>query len=278
MDDVTLGGVTRADALIERLEEGLKQPRLDGYKGDLLTGVDLGTAYMVVAVVDQDRQPVTARYAYAEVVRDGLVMDFVGAVNITRRLKSEIEESLGRELCRAAGAYPPGTGRSVVNAVRYVCEAAGFQVTAVVDEPTAANEVLGITNGAVVDVGGGTTGVAVVKDGKVVYTADEPTGGTHFTLVIAGARKIPFAEAEAIKTDPERQDEVLPLVKPVVQKVASIISHHIRPFKVDCIYLVGGTSCLRGIEQIVAEEVGIPTVKPKSPLFVTPLGIAMSCS
>ncbi|MGE5484786.1 MAG: ethanolamine utilization protein EutJ [Ignavibacteriales bacterium] len=269
--------MTRADLLIERLEAGVRRPELNGAHGELLTGVDLGTAYMVVAVVDEDRSPVTARYCYAGVVRDGLVVDFAGAVEITRRLKREIERDLGRELRRAAGAYPPGTGRSAMRTVQYVCESAGFEVTAVVDEPTAANEVLRISDGAVVDVGGGTTGIAVIRDGKVVYTADEPTGGTHFTLVIAGALKIPFAEAEAIKTDPVRQAEVLPLVKPVIQKVATIIKRHIERRRVDAIYLVGGTSCLHGIEKIVQEEVGIRTVKPKSPLLVTPLGIAMSC-
>ena len=55
------------------------------------------------------------------------------------------------------------------------------------DESTAANEVLKMKNGAVVDIGGGTTGISVLKDGKVVYIADEPTGGTHFSLVISGA-------------------------------------------------------------------------------------------
>lgn len=271
------GNLSRAEGLIEQLEQGIQRPHLNGSRGELFTGVDLGTAYMVLAVVDEEGQPVTARYRYAEVVRDGVVVDFTGAVRIVKELKAEIEGALGRELLKAAGAYPPGTGRGVMNTVRYVCEAAGFEVADIVDEPTAANQVLGIENGAVVDVGGGTTGIAVVRDGKVIYTADEPTGGTHFTLVIAGAYKIPFAEAEAIKTDPVRQKEIIPLVKPVIQKVASIIRNHVKPFHVDVVYMVGGTSCLPGIEKIVEQELGIATLKPRKPLLVTPLGIAMSC-
>ena len=78
-------------------------------------------------------------------------------------------------------------------------EAAGLECTGLVDEPTAANALLGIENGAIVDVGGGTTGIAVVENGRVVYTADEPTGGTHFTLVIAGAKDISFEDAEDYK-------------------------------------------------------------------------------
>ena len=48
--------------------------------------------------------------------------------------------------------------------------------TGLVDEPSAANAVLGLRDGVVVDVGGGTTGIAVVRDGEVVHTADEATG------------------------------------------------------------------------------------------------------
>jgi ethanolamine utilization protein EutJ len=32
--------------------------------------------------------------------------------------------------------------------------------------------VLGLQNGAIVDVGGGTTGIAILHDGNVIYTAD----------------------------------------------------------------------------------------------------------
>jgi len=39
----------------------------------------------------------------------------------------------------------------------------------------------------------------VLRDGKVVYTADEPTGGTHFSLVIAGAKNIKLEDAEELK-------------------------------------------------------------------------------
>ena len=70
-----------------------------------------------------------------------------------------------------------------------------MEVTAILDEPTAANAVLGIENGVIVDIGGGTTGLSILKDGKVIYTADEATGGTHLSLVIAGNYRISFEEA-----------------------------------------------------------------------------------
>jgi ethanolamine utilization protein EutJ len=236
----------------------------------------LGTAFIVLAVVDEKGQPVTGAMRYAEVVKDGLVVDYVGASRIVKELKAEVEEKLGMELETAAAAYPPGTVGGDRKAIQYVAEGAGFDVIALIDEPTAANQVLGIVNGAVVDIGGGTTGVAILKEGEVVYIADEPTGGTHFSLVVAGAYGIPFEEAEKLKTNPVRQKELFPVLKPVMEKVASIVGRHIQKFHVDNLFLAGGTSCFPGIETIMQKETGIPTWKPDNPFLVTPMGIALS--
>lgn len=242
----------------------------------LYTGVDLGTAYIVLAVIDETGQPVAGAMQFAQVVRDGLVVDYMGAVNIVKNLKASLEEALDNQLELAGVAYPPGTAVGDQRAIKNVAEAAWFEVQANVDEPTAANKVLGIKNGAVIDIGGGTTGVAVFKGGQVVYVADEPTGGTHFNLVLSGACRIPFEEAERIKQSPEKQRELFPVVKPVMQKVGSIINRHIQGHDVDAIYLAGGTSCYPGIESVIREETGIPTYKPANPFLVTPLGIALS--
>jgi len=266
----------QANQRIRDFEAAMERPRPVPKGSRLYTGVDLGTAYIVLAVVDGTGQPVTGAMHYAEVVRDGLVVDFVGAVAIVKKLKAEIEEKIGLELTIAGVAYPPGTAPGDQKAISYVAQGAGFEVTTLVDEPTAANQVLGIRDGAVVDIGGGTTGVAILRDGQVVAVADEATGGTHFSLVLAGAYHIPFAEAEQMKTDFSRHRELFPVVKPVMEKVASIIGRHIARHQVDHIYLAGGTSCFTGIEEVVARETGVPTFKPDNPFLVTPLGIALS--
>jgi ethanolamine utilization protein EutJ len=238
-------------------------------------GVDLGTANTVIFVVNEAGDPVAGAYEWAQVVRDGLVVDFAGACTILRRLKQQVEQRLGVELETAATAYPPGVARVEVRATEYVLESAGLHCTALIDEPTAANAVLGATHGAVVDIGGGTTGIAVIEDGEVVYTADEPTGGTHFSLVIAGAHDISFEDAEAMKTDVHNHQRLFAVVRPVMEKVGSIVEHHVRGRSVDVLYLVGGTSSFTGIADVIAEVTGIPTVVPSNPLVVTPLGVAL---
>jgi len=243
--------------------------------GELRVGVDLGTAYLVLVVLDETDFPVAGEYRFAQVVRDGLVVDFIGATDILRDMKMSVEKRLGRELTHAASGYPPGVPQIEVRATAHVIEAAGISCTGLIDEPSAANNLLHIQNGAIVDVGGGTTGIAIIKDGQVIYTADEPTGGTHFSLVIAGALNISFEDAEELKKKPGEQSRLFPVVRPVMEKVGNIISRHVAGQPVDNLILVGGCSSFPGMATVVQEYTGLPTRIPNRPLFVTPLGIAM---
>lgn len=239
-------------------------------------GVDLGTAYIVVAVLDENNRPAACEKQAAEVLRDGVVVDYSGALRIVRECKEKLEERLHEKLLNCAIAMPPGT-ESSVRTHQYVAEGAGFEVTRVLDEPTAANSVFQVSDGVIVDIGGGTTGLAVLRGGQVVKVADEPTGGTHLSLVLAGNYKVSFHEAEAIKQDFGRHREILPVVKPVIEKMASIVRKHIDLGMTDVIYLCGGTCLLSGIEEVFSGAVGIKTVKPKNPFLVTPAGIAINC-
>lgn len=261
---------------INRFANLIAEKRMSVVKGDLKVGVDLGTANIVLSVLDQEGNPVAGASYPASVVKDGLVVDYVGAVEIVKKLKKQVEELLGVTLTHAATAVPPGTIGGNMKAISNVVESADMEVTNVIDEPTAAAAVLGVTDGAVVDVGGGTTGISILKNGKVIYTADEPTGGTHMSLVVAGNYKVSFEEADALKKDLTRQREVFPVIKPVVEKMASIVKRHVQGFDVDKIYVVGGACTFDEFEKVFFKEIGIETIKPVHPLLITPLGIALN--
>ena len=237
-------------------------------------GVDLGTAFTVVMVTDTDGKPLCGATTYADVVRDGLVWDFAGATNVLRTLKEDVEKRTGRSLQHAAVTIPPAVSESDHRAHRYVLESVGFECDAVVDEPTAANTVLGLRDGAVVDIGGGTTGIALIRDGKVESTLDEPSGGTHLSLVIAGALKIPFEEAEAMKRDEANHPRLLPIVTPVLEKISTIVRDGIRGKGVENIYIVGGTGAFNGVDSIMTRITGVESHVAPHPMYVTPLGVA----
>lgn len=265
----------RAAEVILPEQNGSHPHRISGENNGLRVGVDLGTAYTVLVVLDRDGVPLTGEYRFTQVVRDGLVVDFIGAVDILRSMKRNVESRLGRELTHAASGFPPGVPRAEVQSTAYVVEAAGMDCTEMIDEPSAANNVLGIRDGIIVDIGGGTTGIAVLENGVVVHTADEATGGTHLSLVIAGASNISFEDAETLKKDPAEQSRLFPIVRPVMEKMGTIIERNIRGAHTKSITLVGGTSIFPGIDKVIQETTGCPTRIAPSPLFVTPVGIAL---
>lgn len=269
--------LARAEQVIRWVPDPEPAPLDKTSEEPLHVGVDLGTAYLVLVVLDQDKQPLAGEYQFAQVVRDGLVVDFLGAVDLLIEMKQRVEKRLGRQLTHAASGFPPGVHQVEVRASANVVEAAGLHCTSMVDEPTAANALLGLQNGAIVDVGGGTTGIAVLQDGEVVYTADEPTGGTHFSLVIAGAQDISFEAAEVMKVNPTEQSRLFLVIRPVMEKVASIVARHVAQsqVQVESLTFVGGTSAYPGMAAVIEDYTGLPTHIPERPVFVTPLGIAM---
>ncbi len=269
--------LSKCNAALLEFARLIESGRCNAWKGPLRTGVDLGTANIVLAVVDEQDRPVAGASYPSTVVRDGIVVDYMGTVRAVMQLKDQLETLLGVPLEAGACAIPPGILAGNVKAIGNVVEAAGFRLTNIVDEPTAAASVLGITDGAVVDVGGGTTGISILKDGKVIFTGDEPTGGTHMTLVLAGFHGWTTQEAELAKRDPAQESGVFPVVKPVVEKMACIVQNYLRDYPVETVYVVGGACCFTQFEQVFKKYLGIPVVKPAAPLLVTPLGIAVNC-
>ncbi len=97
------------------------------------------------------------------------------------------------------------TGQTTLiqNLVRCV-EQAGIKAKEIVLQPVASSrsvlsaeeKELGV---ALVDIGGGTTDIAVWKDSCLIHSQIIPVGGNHFTNDLAVALKIPHSEAERIK-------------------------------------------------------------------------------
>ena len=129
----------------------------------LKVGVDLGTAYIVLVVLDEENNPVACEKQAAQVLRDGVVVDYTGALRIVRSLKEKLEARLGTELVNCAIAMPAGT-ESSVKTHQYVAEGAGLEVTNILDEPSAANAIYQIEDGVVVDIGGGTCCLTGIED------------------------------------------------------------------------------------------------------------------
>lgn len=268
--------------MMERANQRLKQfnqivtshQKIQSNTTQFRAGVDLGTSSIVLSVLDQAGKLVFGAYEYDNAVQDGIVVNFMESVNILRRLKQKAEEQIGQELITATGAIPPNTGQKSTKVVANVIEEAGFICTGVVDEPTAAAKFLQMKTGTVVDIGGGTTGITIFKNGQIKKVIDEATGGFHMTLVLGGSYRISNDEAEKLKRDKTREQEVFLTVKPVVEKMAAIVKK-LEPLVEDPVIVVGGATNFKDFVTVFEKELHRPVYKPLYPQFVTPLGIAM---
>jgi ethanolamine utilization protein EutJ len=265
---------------VHQLGQLINQPDHWNFAGArrFYAGIDLGTYKTIAIIIDEIGMPRAASMRRTEVARSGLIVDYVGALNTTRDLMEEMRKYCPLSIEQGATSFPPQTEYANLKTTSHILEGVGLEVLNVLDEPTAANQVLNIENGAIVDVGGGTTGIAVIKNGEVVYTNDEATGGVHLSLVLAGNHKISYEAAEEIKIDKKRNREVLPIVRPVIEKIASIAATYLKEFdNLEKICLVGGTCELDGFADIIADHIGLATFRPAIPQLITPFGIALSC-
>lgn len=268
----------QANALIRKLAGRMNRQPVPGDIGrPVYAGVDIGTANVVSVAVDASGTPLAGEITPAHVVKEGIVVDYHGALDIVAGQIRSLGKRLGINPEYAASAIPPGTETGNVRVTRNIVEDAGLKVTGIVDEPAAASLSLGIREGAVVDVGGGTTGISVLKEGEVIYSADEPTGGFQLDLVIAGHFGISTEEAESRKRDPLQQPALFAVIRPVIEKIAFLIRRHTAAYRVENLYLVGGTCSFSGFCEVIERETGIRTHLPDAPHLVTPLGIALAC-
>lgn len=187
-----------------------------------------------------------------------------------------------------------GAVASIQNLYKAV-EAAGVRVIELVLEPIAAGEAvltsaerdLGV---ALVDIGGGTTDIAIFIDGSVWHTVVLPIGGMHLTNDLAVGLRAPFAAAEEIKmkygtvmVDDARPEEIIELaafgdeemravsrreVAEILQARAeemfTMVLTEIKRSGYDGllpagVVLCGGASQLVGVKTLAREIVGLPT-------------------
>ena len=128
----------------------------------------------------------------------------------------------------------------------------------------------------VADIGGGTTGIAVFREGSIWHTSVLPVGGRNVTNDLAIGLNIPFSGAEELKVAggglyPERVDasriEVIEKYKTTPEELSYMIRARVEeilrmiqsktPYVPNILVLTGGTAKLPGMEQFAREELGL---------------------
>ena len=191
--------------------------------------------------------------------------------------------------------------------LRQSIAAAGVDVSQFVLNPLASAEVvlketerqMGVV---VVDIGGGTTDIAIYVDGDVWYTAVIAVGGNHITSDLAQVLHLPNSQAEEIKIQHGNADleviepnqffnirpfgeehpvrishqEVVEIINARVVEIFDLIGQEIKRSGYDGllpagIVLTGGSSELPGMRTIASQVLGVPVrlSKPEKLLGMT---------
>lgn len=171
---------------------------------------------------------------------------------------------------------------------------AGFEVMEEVLEPLAtaiavllpAEKELGV---CLLDIGGGTSDLAVFAEGEILYSAVIPVGGNHVTNDLAFGLTVGHEEAERIKTEsgsaladliPEddviairqvgrsetrklRRRALVPIIEPRIQELFQLVRMELE--RADCLgrvpagmVLTGGGSQLQGCVEVAHQELRMP--------------------
>ena len=172
----------------------------------------------------------------------------------------------------------------VVDSLYTVMNKIGLEVSSLTLEPIAAINVtipldLRLLNLALVDIGAGTSDIALTKDGSVIAYAMVPLAGDEITENISQHYLVDFNTGEKIKialssnkgnitfTDILKikhsvtTDEVLKAIEGTVELLASTIAQRILEYNhkaPNAIFLVGGGCRIPGLSGLIAKQLGLP--------------------
>lgn len=208
---------------------------------------------------------------------------------------------------------------TVVDSLYSVMNRVGLEVKSLTLEPIAAinaaiPEDLRLLNLALVDVGAGTSDIAITRGGSVVAYSMAPVAGDEITELICHKYLVDFNTAEVIKLslmDLEeinfkdiigmdncvKSSEIKEFIYPAVKNLSDIICERIMDYNKkspNAVFLVGGGSQIEGLTELIADNLKLPRERVairdrqaiknidielenfKGPETVTPLGIAIT--
>ncbi|MDH5446818.1 MAG: pilus assembly protein PilM [Gammaproteobacteria bacterium] len=121
---------------------------------------------------------------------------------------------------------------------------------------------------AIIDVGSTMTTLNVIHDLKTIYTREQVFGGKQLTEEIQRRYGLSFEEAGMAKRQGGLPDNYVPeVLEPFKEAMTQQVSRSLQFFfsssaynSVDYIVLAGGSSMIDGIDEVIANKIGVPTI------------------
>jgi len=171
----------------------------------------------------------------------------------------------------------------VINSLYTVMEKVGLEVSYLTLEPIAAIEIavpenMRLLNIALVDVGAGTSDIAITRDGGVVAYGMTSIAGDEITEALVKTYLLDFDSAEKLKCNLNKEDrqkfvdivgipyemdtkEILDTIQPAIESVAKEIADNIilqNNKSTSAVFLIGGGSQIPRLNYLIAHYLKIP--------------------
>ena len=206
----------------------------------------------------------------------------------------------------------------VIESLYSVISKAGLEVGNITLEPIAAinvaiKEELRLLNLSLVDIGAGTSDIAITKDGNIMAYAMTSTAGDEITEALSKKYLLDFNQAEALKINLCKEEyqeftnivgmeyslsskEIVNSIEDTIDKISMEIAEKILEYNGKApaaIFLIGGSSQMPSLKESLAKNIGLPKErvsirdtsfiknvngideKINGPDIITPIGIAM---
>lgn len=138
---------------------------------------------------------------------------------------------------------------------------------------------------AILDVGAGTSKIAIVDYGLARLSHTIAKGSQDITIAIAKSLSVPFTKAEEIKRkfgllgdvdNGELLESISPTVEYIFAEAGKVMVQYQKEYKraIDKVILIGGGTMMKGIGEVAREVIGLPIVmgapfdKVEAPVFL----------
>jgi rod shape-determining protein MreB len=254
-------------------------------------------------------------------LRDGVIADFDATETMLKYFIKRVHNGRSFVAPKVVIGVPSGITQVEQRAVKDAAQASGARETYLVSEPIAAAIGVGLPVGEpagnmIVDIGGGTTDVAVISLDGVVFSKAVDVGGDKMDEAILGFIKRKYnlligdSTAEQIKieigsaykngqngrameikgreissgipkTIPIHESEIRDALAEPVNAILDTIKITLENIPPELgadildrgIFLAGGGALLRGIDQFIQDEIGVPVIVAEDPLSAVIRGV-----
>ncbi|OCL27029.1 hypothetical protein U472_05960 [Orenia metallireducens] len=130
---------------------------------------------------------------------------------------------------------------------------------------------------SLIDIGDQNTDLIIAQEGRLIFLRNFEFAGRHITEKLATINKISFEQAELYKKQGVSKEELRIILEELRSQIYQSIDYFQSEYKVRVakIFLTGGSSDFKGLQNYLEDQIGIETIKLEDNLYSVAKGLAL---